>query len=115
MLAGWVALAPVGVKDWGGPWEYTHKQVKLLAMYGSEDPMKEDASLLTKLFQTASVVRTWLCCLDSPCCVVAGPATHSTAAQNRRSCQCSGITFACGGCGMHAGDVSRRRACLLHG
>lgn len=27
MLAGWVAVAPIGITGWGGPWEYTHKQV----------------------------------------------------------------------------------------
>jgi hypothetical protein len=29
MLAGFVAIAPVGVESWGGPWEYTHKQVTM--------------------------------------------------------------------------------------
>ncbi len=28
MLGGVVMLAPVGVDIWGGPWEFTHKQVR---------------------------------------------------------------------------------------
>lgn len=28
MLHGWVAIAPVGVDEWGGPWEDTHKKVR---------------------------------------------------------------------------------------
>jgi abhydrolase domain-containing protein 14 len=28
MLKGWVAIAPAGVANWGGPWEYTHKTVR---------------------------------------------------------------------------------------
>lgn len=27
LLVGWVAPAPVGIQNWGGPWEYTHKLV----------------------------------------------------------------------------------------
>ncbi|KAG1662434.1 hypothetical protein FOA52_004015 [Chlamydomonas sp. UWO 241] len=50
MLKGWVAIAPVGVMSWGGPWEYTHKQVGLLAVYGENDPMLAEADTLLKLF-----------------------------------------------------------------
>jgi len=49
-LSGWVALAPVGVPAWPGPSAQVHRQVKLLAMYGENDRMKEDSSKLTKLF-----------------------------------------------------------------
>eukprot|EP00798_Chlamydomonas_sp_ICE-L_P020340 gene20340-27102_t len=52
-LKGWLAIAPLGVKNWGGPWEDTHRRVKLMAMYGEQDPMVEDASILTKLFSTS--------------------------------------------------------------
>jgi len=53
MLKGWVAVAPVGVVNWGGPWEYTHKKVSLLAMYGENDPMLPQAEYLQKLFGKA--------------------------------------------------------------
>ncbi|GAX74228.1 hypothetical protein CEUSTIGMA_g1677.t1 [Chlamydomonas eustigma] len=56
MLKGWVPVAPVGVMQWGGPWEYTHKRVQLLAVYGEQDEMKEEADDLLKLFSTSNKV-----------------------------------------------------------
>eukprot|EP00798_Chlamydomonas_sp_ICE-L_P017176 gene17176-23490_t len=55
-LKGWVALAPVGAKKWGGPWEDTHLKVWLLAMYGEKDPLLPDADLLGKLFNKVDKV-----------------------------------------------------------
>ncbi|KAF5833761.1 Alpha/Beta hydrolase protein [Dunaliella salina] len=65
-LSGWVALAPAGVPMWPGPSAQVHRQVKLLAMYGENDRMKEDASKLTKLFANSlSVSRIAKECLVS--------------------------------------------------
>jgi abhydrolase domain-containing protein 14 len=56
MLKGWVPVAPAGVMQWGGPWEYTHKRVQLLAVYGEHDEMKEEADDLMKLFSNSDKV-----------------------------------------------------------
>ncbi|KAG2451583.1 hypothetical protein HYH02_004178 [Chlamydomonas schloesseri] len=65
MLTSYVAVAPIGVRDWGGPWEDTHKRVRggpwedthkrvcALAVYGSKDALVPDAERLTKLFQNS--------------------------------------------------------------
>ncbi|GIL82804.1 hypothetical protein Vretimale_8176 [Volvox reticuliferus] len=53
MITSFVAVAPIGVRDWGGPWEDTHRKVCALAVYGSEDPLASDANRLVKLFQYA--------------------------------------------------------------
>ncbi|KAG2451581.1 hypothetical protein HYH02_004178 [Chlamydomonas schloesseri] len=53
MLTSYVAVAPIGVRDWGGPWEDTHKRVCALAVYGSKDALVPDAERLTKLFQNS--------------------------------------------------------------
>ncbi|KAG2490885.1 hypothetical protein HYH03_010802 [Edaphochlamys debaryana] len=50
MVASFVAVAPIGVKDWGGPWEDVHKRVCALAVYGAQDPMAPDAERLIRLF-----------------------------------------------------------------
>ncbi|KAL6761835.1 Alpha/Beta hydrolase protein [Haematococcus lacustris] len=56
LLVGWVALAPVGVGHWNGPWEFTHRAVHLLAMYGERDPLKVDAEELALYFARATKV-----------------------------------------------------------
>ncbi|EFJ48611.1 hypothetical protein VOLCADRAFT_104665 [Volvox carteri f. nagariensis] len=53
MITSFVAVAPIGVRDWGGPWEDTHRKVCALAVYGSKDPLAKDADRLLRLFQYA--------------------------------------------------------------
>lgn len=50
LVTSYVAIAPIGVKDWGGPWEDTHKRVCALAIYGSDDAMAPQADILIKYF-----------------------------------------------------------------
>lgn len=71
MLKGWVALSPTGVMKWGGPWEDTHKKVKLLAMYGQHDERRSQADNLLKLFSRSSKVtidncETSMCYMEQP-------------------------------------------------
>jgi len=31
MLMGWLPIAPIGIAEWGGPWEFAHKKVRTVA------------------------------------------------------------------------------------
>lgn len=53
LLNSWLAVAPVGVKGWGGPAEFVHLQTKMLAVYGEHDPNLDDAQRLVNMFITA--------------------------------------------------------------
>ncbi|KXZ54839.1 hypothetical protein GPECTOR_4g911 [Gonium pectorale] len=53
MITSFVAVAPIGIKDWGGPWEDTHKRVCALGVYGKNDALAGDAERLVRLFQFA--------------------------------------------------------------
>ncbi|GFR50393.1 hypothetical protein Agub_g12609, partial [Astrephomene gubernaculifera] len=51
MLSSFVAVAPIGVTDWGGPWEDVHRFVCALGVYGANDKLVPDADRLLRLFQ----------------------------------------------------------------
>eukprot|EP00201_Polytomella_parva_P003992 CAMPEP_0175078118 /NCGR_PEP_ID=MMETSP0052_2-20121109/23887_1 /TAXON_ID=51329 ORGANISM="Polytomella parva, Strain SAG 63-3" /NCGR_SAMPLE_ID=MMETSP0052_2 /ASSEMBLY_ACC=CAM_ASM_000194 /LENGTH=159 /DNA_ID=CAMNT_0016347897 /DNA_START=247 /DNA_END=726 /DNA_ORIENTATION=+ len=53
---GYVGIAPLKIRDWGGPWEDTHIKVRLLAMTGDKDPEIADIDYLMKLFRHTTKV-----------------------------------------------------------
>ena len=47
LITSYVAIAPIGVKNWGGPWEDTHKRVRSAAAMGSGGREARRASLFS--------------------------------------------------------------------
>eukprot|EP01024_Parvocaulis_polyphysoides_P047113 TRINITY_DN44687_c0_g1_i1.p1 TRINITY_DN44687_c0_g1~~TRINITY_DN44687_c0_g1_i1.p1 ORF type:complete len:200 (-),score=31.47 TRINITY_DN44687_c0_g1_i1:491-1090(-) len=62
-IAGWVPVAPVGVSQWSGPSE-TARQIKVLAIYGEQDPLKKDIDRLKSFFPADNF--QWIIIKDAP-------------------------------------------------
>lgn len=54
-LDTWIPVAPSGVQAWSGPPDFAHKYMRLLAMYGENDPAKSDYAKLHSMFRHAQV------------------------------------------------------------
>ncbi|KAL4436963.1 hypothetical protein ABPG75_004102 [Micractinium tetrahymenae] len=72
-LAGWVAVAPVGLQQWveaGALPADSQAKLKVLAIYGEQDRMRSDYSIIEDAFPRAQYVQVpnagHACYLDSP-------------------------------------------------